>query len=109
MEDKFLKEMLQKCAGPMPFSDFEDELMRHIQVYEKRRHLMRRNLRFSWFFFTLGMVSGMLLLAILPEWQEFSGGIDAGNMVRSFMVIGCFLLFFLFARNLLNMTNRYKS
>jgi TRAP-type C4-dicarboxylate transport system permease small subunit len=108
LDDKFLNEMLHKSTGPIPFSDFEDELMLHIKASEKQRKTVRTELRFSWLFFGLGMIAGMLMVAFLPEWRNFTGSIDIIMIARSLPVIGFILVFLLFARNLLNLTRRYK-
>lgn len=108
MEEDFFKEVLQKSAGPIPFLDFEDEIMMQIDARELRRESIWTNLKLSWFFFALGMITGILLMIILPEWQNNTGGIDAGYLAWSFLIIGCILVFILFARNLLTLTKKYR-
>jgi hypothetical protein len=107
-EDFLFREILRKSAGPMPFPDFEDELMKHIKASELRRDSIRKNLSLSWFFFSLGIIVGMLIIILLPGWHDLTGIIDSGQIARSFLVIGCLLVFFLFARNLLALTRKYK-
>ena len=108
MDDDLLRKMFQKSAGPIPFPDFEEEIMKQIDAREIRRESIRTNLKLSWFFFALGMVAGMFLMIILPDWHDITGGIDTRQITCSFLVTGCLLVVTLLVRNLLALTRKYK-
>lgn len=106
IDDKYMKEMLRLSSGSFPYSDFEDEVMLEIKAYERRKLSIRKNLKMSWLFFALGMVAGIFLLALLPDWQI---GVDYGSMqlLQALWMIGCFLLLLLLGKGLADITNKY--
>ena len=64
LEDIQLQNILSKSRKEMPFHDFEDELMIEIYKERDRKHSVLRNIKLSWLFFIIGMISGIALISI---------------------------------------------
>ncbi|MFO7756203.1 MAG: hypothetical protein R6V34_09485, partial [Bacteroidales bacterium] len=62
--DKYFRELLSDGNREMPFNDFEDELMAEIRSEQEKRNSLLRNIRLSWLFFILGLVSGIALVLV---------------------------------------------
>lgn len=83
-EDNFFKELMLHGEQEMPYSGIEDEIMVRIDKLELEKNAIRegyrRGIAFSWFFFVIGIVSGIALIIMMPQMElhffnEYSGAI----------------------------------
>jgi len=105
--DKVLKEILEKAASEMPFPDFEDELMSKINELEVEEKAVkegyRRGVAFSWVFFVVGIISGVVLTQLIPQLEIPLPGVDSGIVLMVFQV-GFILFILLHFEKLMSMT-----
>jgi len=105
--DKVLKEILEKAASEMPFPDFEDELMSKINELEVEEKAVqegyRRGVAFSWVFFVVGIISGVVLTQLIPQLEIPLPGVDSGVVLMVFQV-GFILFILLHFEKLMSMT-----
>ena len=105
--DKILKEILAKASSEMPFPDFEDELMsklNELEVEEKAvQEGYRRGVAFSWVFFVVGIISGVVLTQLIPQLEIPLPGVDSGVVLMVFQV-GFILFILLHFEKLMSMT-----
>lgn len=106
-EDKSIKELLELGSGHFPFPDFEDEVMAEIIAFEKRRKSIRRNLKFAWLFFGLGLLTGIILMTMLPNWLK-AGPDILSQFLYSLIIIGCILLFLVQGDRLRQLGGKYR-
>jgi hypothetical protein len=114
-EDKMFKELLAKASRSMPFQDFEDEVMNKINEIQSNEELVlegyRRGITYSWIFFLIGIVCGVVLTSWIPQFDIGFLGLDSGNFLLIFQ-IGFLIFILLHFEKLLTMTrarffNRY--
>ena len=105
--DKILKEILAKASSEMPFPDFEDELMSKINELEVEEKAVqegyRRGVAFSWVFFVVGIISGVVLTQLIPQLEIPLPGVDSGVVLMVFQV-GFILFILLHFEKLMTMT-----
>ena len=105
--DKIMKEILEKAASEMPFPDFEDELMSNINELEVEEKAVqegyRRGVAFSWVFFVVGIISGVVLTQLIPQLEIPLPGVDSGVVLMVFQV-GFILFILLHFEKLMSMT-----
>lgn len=105
--DKIMKEILAKASSEMPFPDFEDELMSKINELELEEKAVqegyRRGVAFSWIFFIVGIISGIVLTQLIPQLEIPLPGIDSEIVLMVFQV-GFILFILLHFEKLLTMT-----
>ena len=105
--DKIMKEILEKVASEMPFPDFEDELMSKINELEVEEKAVqegyRRGVAFSWVFFVVGIISGVVLTQLIPQLEIPLPGVDSGVVLMVFQV-GFILFILLHFEKLMSMT-----
>jgi len=105
--DKILKEILAKASSEMPFPDFEDELMSKINEQEVEEKAVqegyRRGVAFSWVFFVVGIISGVVLTQLIPQLEIPLPGVDSGVVLMVFQV-GFILFILLHFEKLMTMT-----
>ena len=105
--DKILKEILAKASSEMPFPDFEDELMSKINELEVEEKAVqegyRRGVAFSWVFFVVGIISGVVLTQLIPQLEIPLPGVDSGVVLMVFQV-GFILFILLHFEKLMSMT-----
>ncbi len=103
--DKYFRELLSDGNMEMPFNDFEDELMAEIRSEQEKRSSLLRNIRLSWLFFILGLVSGIALVLV-----SSSPGISTvenlpGTFVYTAIIFIC-LFILLFAEKLISISRQ---
>ena len=106
-DDKKVRELLEKASFSFPFQDFEDEVMEDIRAYERRKKLVRQNLNLSWFFFGLGLVAGIILVALLPSWLNARSGLLT-EFLYSLLIIACILLLIYQGSRMRHLGSRYR-
>jgi len=109
-EDRFFKNLLEKSRVKMPFPDFEEEVMMQVSELESRHELIsegyKRGVAFSWVFFLIGTVCGIIISFLIPHFDFAFLGIDSGLFLLFFQV--SFLLFILLHFEKLLILTRYK-
>ena len=94
--DRYFRELLSDSRLEMPFSDFEDELMEEIHMKYKKRSSLLKNIKLSWLFFFLGMISGMavVIFSMIPTEEESVPGIIENYSLLIIIPLCLFILLF---------------
>jgi fatty acid desaturase len=100
-EDIQLKEILLKSRKEMPFNDFEDELMIEIYKERDRKRYVLKNIKLSWMFFIIGMISGIALISIPSFLNETAADFTSYVAILSILMIALCLIILLFAEKLI--------
>jgi len=85
--------MMTKSKLEMPFSNFEDTVMRHIEEETIRKKTISKQLRFSRFFFILGSVFGFIITLLLSQIKAPVLGIDQNIIALIFQILFATLFF----------------
>ncbi|MDZ7755113.1 hypothetical protein [Rhodohalobacter sp.] len=105
--DKIMKEILTKASSEMPFPDFEDELMSKINELEVEEKAVqegyRRGVAFSWVFFIVGIIIGVVLTQLIPQLKIPVQGVDS-EVVQLIFQVGFILFILLHFEKLMTMT-----
>lgn len=105
--DKYFRELLSGSSREMPFSDFEEELMSEIGREHEKKDSIIRNIKLSWLFFFLGLISGITLVVVTPKLTEGFAALN-GNIIYTAIIFIC-LFIILFAEKLLRISlHRYN-
>ena len=107
-EDDRLRQMMSEANFEMPFEDFEKDLMFQIKVENKRKRYVLHKIRLSWFFFGLGMISGILLTVISSRVDDLILGLKP-EMVVIPLVFCLSLIFLLMMERLVKFSLPDKS
>ena len=94
--DKYFRELLSDSSREMPFGDFEDDLMTEIHMEHEKRSSFLKNIKISWIFFFLGMLSGIAVVVfsmISADEESVSGVIDNYSLLIIIPLCLCILLF----------------
>ena len=100
-EDIQLKNILSKSRKEMPFNDFEDELMIEIYKERDRKRSVLKNIKLSWMFFIIGMISGIALISIPSFLNETAADFTSYVAILSILMIALCLIILLFAEKLI--------
>ena len=100
-EDIQLKNILSKSRKEMPFHDFEDELMIEIYKERDRKRSVLKNIKLSWLFFIIGMISGIALISIPSLINETAADFTSYVAILSILMIALCLIILLFAEKLI--------
>ncbi len=92
-QHKIVSELMQQSKLTMPFSDFEDHLMKRIEVESKLQPALHKDRKWALFFFVTGTLLGLLLNTILENIQSGIAGISKTSLQLGFQMI--FVLLFL--------------
>ena len=103
-EDIQLQEILSKSRKEMPFHDFEDELMIEIYKERDRKRSVLKNIKLSWLFFIIGMISGIALISIPTLLNETATDITSYLATLSILMIALCLIILLFAEKLIRLS-----
>ena len=90
--DKRLKELLSDSKVEMPFSDFENNLMRRVKTELNGKRVIHKNLRLSWLFFLLGSVFGLAISIGLPTLKVELAGWELQSIKYPLMTIVLFII-----------------
>lgn len=109
-ENEMFKQLLSEGRNTIPFPDFEDEVMQKIEEFEAMEDLIRegyrRGIAFSWVFFILGILLGVLLYSWIPRYDVEFLGIESVNFLLLFQI--GFLIFVLLHFEKLMVMTRVK-
>ena len=100
-EDIHLQEILLKGRKELPFLDFEDEIMVEIHKEHDRKRSILKIIKLSWFFFIIGLISGITLVSILPLIYESTEDTSSNITLLSILTIAICLIILLFAEKLI--------
>ncbi len=98
--DRYFRELLSGSTREMPFSDFEDELIAEIRMEHEKKHLFLRNIKLSWLFFILGMLSGIAIVVVLSFFNDTPSFSFLSDNILSAAIIFICLAILLFAEKL---------
>ncbi|MCK4817191.1 hypothetical protein KA005_15585 [bacterium] len=85
----------------MPFNDFEDELMIEIYKERDRKRSVLKNIKLSWLFFIIGMISGIALISVPSLLNETTADLTLYIATLSILMIALCLIILLFAEKLI--------
>ncbi|MEX2347511.1 MAG: hypothetical protein WD604_17940 [Balneolaceae bacterium] len=94
-EEDFFKDIMSKSKLELPFPDFEDTVMMEIKTQELSREIYSTNIKRSWACFIAGTIFGIILSAMLPQFQLSLFGKSSDSLLLVFQFI--FTLFVLFS------------
>lgn len=86
-EEIYFKEVMSGSKLEMPFSDFEDNVMREINSKFIRQKVIAKEIKLSWLFFIAGSVFGILISWTLQGIQQKILGIDSKNLAIGFQIV----------------------
>ena len=104
-EETFFNELMSKSKLEFPFPDFEDNVMRIVELNQKKQNIIQKDLRLSWIFFLLGSSFGITISILLPKFQEPIFGLSVDKFTIPFQV----LFIFLFITQLNNLMDYYSK
>jgi len=103
--DTFVRELMGKSAEKMPFDDFEERLMQQIHKEAKTSRSFLKDIKLSWFFFTIGTIFGLVLNTIVNDMHKSFFGILPQRMALLFQSLFVIILLFQFD-NLIGLTKK---
>ena len=92
-EDQAFYQLMQKSKVDMPFSDFEDKMMRKIHQEVQYRQSIFQDIKISTLFFMMGTVFGIMTTILLPKLDRDFFGIASDDLLLPFQII--FIILFL--------------
>jgi hypothetical protein len=108
---KRYKKMLTESRVSMPWPDLEDEVMYEIEQIETMEEQVsqayRKGLSWSWFFFIVGIICGLILTYIIPQ---FTIGFEGAGDLFTILFQAGFVIFVLFQiENLIALGKKARS
>ena len=107
-KDKFVRELMARSERKMPFDDFEEKLMQQIHKEAKASRTFLKDVKLSWFFFTIGTIFGLVLNIIVAEMNKTIFGIPSQRFLLIVQVLFVMLLLFQIDR-LVGLTKNLKQ
>ncbi len=108
-EDKLFKELLSHGEVELPYSDIEDDVMMNIERLELEKKAIqegyRRGVAFSWFFFIVGIISGVVLISLFPQ-MEFQASSKYSDTILLVFQVGFILFVLTHFEKLMSMTRK---
>ena len=104
-EDTFFREIISKSKLDIPFSDFDDNVMKSLTKRYSTKTSLIRDIKISWLFFTLGLILGIMIPIVLPRFVDSFLGIPLDKIALPFLIILSFVLLTQFD-SLMNATKR---
>jgi len=104
-EDAFFREIISKSKLDIPFSDFDDNVMKSITKRYSTKTSLIRDLKLSWLFFILGLILGIMFPIVLPRFVDSFLGIPLDKIALPFLIILSYVLLTQFD-SLMNATKR---
>ncbi len=92
-DDRDIRELMASARLELPFDDFEDSVMEHINREEMMRPVVLQTLKLRWIFFFAGVVCGVLISVLLPAIEGSVFGIPPGVLAAVFQVFFVLLVF----------------
>lgn len=93
MEEKDLKEWMQHSKLEIKLPDFEDHIMDAIHEKQASEKSVWKNIRWSWFFFLVGLALGLVATTLFASFDFGFEGISNSKIVMlAFEVVVIFIL-----------------
>ena len=93
-EDEFFHDIISKSKLQLPFSDFDDKVMRSIQKKLHKNSSISKDIKLSWIFFILGSLFGTIVSLLLPLIQEPVLGLHLDKLSLPIQILFVLLLVF---------------
>ena len=103
---RFFRELLSDSGRQMPFSDFEDDLIAEIRHEYEKKYSVRKNIKLSWLFFILGMLSGIAIVVVLSFYSGNQSLAFLSDNLLPVVIIFICLTIILFAEKLVKISFR---
>ena len=103
---RFFRELLSDSGRQMPFSDFEDDLIAEIRLEYEKKYSVRKNIKLSWLFFILGMISGIATVVVLSFFNDNQLFAFTSKNLLPVVIIFICLTIILFAEKLVKISFR---
>lgn len=87
MEEKQLKKWIQHSKLEIKMPDFEEKVMDSIREKEASKKSVWRNIRWSWFFFLVGLALGLIATKLLSNFKFSLGGENANLLLLIFEIL----------------------
>jgi hypothetical protein len=107
-QDKFIQELMNKSQRKMPFDDFEERMMQQIHKEAKTSRTFLKDIKLSWFFFTIGTIFGLVLNVLVAEMNTTIFGIPSQRLLLIVQVLFVMLLLFQIDR-LIGLTKKSQT
>jgi hypothetical protein len=104
-EETFFNELMSKSKLNVPFSDFDDKVMRLVELSHKKRNSTQKDIKLSWIFFLAGSFFGTFISITLPKFQEPVLGFSIDKFTIPFQI----LFALLFVTQINNLLDYYKK
>jgi hypothetical protein len=91
-EEAFVREIMSKSKLDVPFTDFDDNVMRLIEKRISKRSSISKDIKLSWLFFIFGSIFGTIVALALPKINQPVFGIPSDRLILPFLIIFSFLL-----------------
>jgi len=92
MEERLIRELMEKSGRKMPFVDFENKLMEQIRKEADHSRSFLKDVKLSWFFFLVGSCFGLFLSVVAGQMNETILGFPAQRLVLLVQVVFVILL-----------------
>lgn len=93
MEEKELKEWMQHSKLEIKLPDFEENVMDAIREKQASEKSVWKNIRWSWFFFLVGLALGLVATTLFASFEfEFLGSNNSRIVLLVFEIIVIFIL-----------------
>ena len=93
-DDSFYRDIMVKSRLEMPFSDFEDNVMREINLQKAQQQSIRQNLKLSWVFFATGSLFGLTIALLFDQFDFSALGISSEKVQPFVLAIVVLILIF---------------
>ena len=98
VRDKTLQNLLEKKETPEPPDFLNDRIMATIFRDVKKNSLNQRSLYLAWFFFFLGLVSGIIISTIFVKSDTILSGFNFSEHGLIIQILCSFVILLLFER-----------
>lgn len=92
MEEKQFKKWMQESKLEIQFPDFDDNVMEAIREKQRSEKLIWKNIRWSWFFFFIGLVLGPVVTKLFASFDLKIFGDKSNIAILGFEIIVIFIL-----------------
>lgn len=107
-KDDLLENLIPQVRTKMPFTDFEDKVMRQVHQEAKHRASVFKDLKISFVFFILGTVFGVVFTLLLPKLDWTFYKISTQDLVLPIFFI-LTIIFIICFENFVRLLKEYKN
>jgi len=91
-EDSFFKEIMANSKIDVPSKNFDDDVMKLIEMRLLKKVSMTRDIVLSWIFFILGSTFGTISTILISKLKETFWGISSAKVTILFLIIFSFIV-----------------